>query len=361
MKPAKKIFVLTPVKIYSGGKNQDLSKQWFVYFTDSLGKRRRVYGNLSQYQTVPERLAAARLLKREVEENLEFLGLPVLIQFLHKFLEYKKKTVRKRTYESYLSKSRVFIDYYDGGDFERVQAELFLDYLIYEKGLSTGTRNDFRVFLSMFFGHLVERQQWPSNPFEFTKKLKESRQPARYFRPNQVKHLMRVFREERPTLTLFVEMMFYTFIRPAELRKLRISAIDWEEKRIWIDGSFSKNKKTQAVKIPIALENSLEIFQELPLNWYLFGRVGGTPGPDPVGINYFTKQHLQILRKLGYPPEYKLYSWKHTGAAMAIKAGINIKELQLQLRHHSLDQVDQYLRQLGVQDLENLANLFPKI
>ena len=56
-----------------------------------------------------------------------------------------------------------------------------------------------------------------------------------------------------------------------------------------------------------------------------------------------------------------LYSWKHTGAVMAVKAGIHIKQLQIQLRHHSLDQVDQYLRDLGVSDLSDLARSFPGI
>jgi len=45
----------------------------------------------------------------------------------------------------------------------------------------------------------------------------------------------------------------------------------------------------------------------------------------------------------------------------AIKAGIHIKQLQIQLRHHSLDQVDEYLRQLGVSDLGDLRDNFPSI
>lgn len=35
---------------------------------------------------------------------------------------------------------------------------------------------------------------------------------------------------------------------------------------------------------------------------------------------------------------------------MAVKAVISVKELQMQLRHHSLDQVNLYLRQLGMMD-----------
>ena len=54
-----------------------------------------------------------------------------------------------------------------------------------------------------------------------------------------------------------------------------------------------------------------------------------------------------------------LYSWKHTGVVMAVKAGIHIKQLQIQFRHHGLDQVDQYLRDLGIQQIStNHPRLF---
>jgi len=46
---------------------------------------------------------------------------------------------------------------------------------------------------------------------------------------------------------------------------------------------------------------------------------------------------------------------------MAIKAGIGVKQLQIQLRHHSLDETDKYLRQMGVRDVGNLRSDFPGI
>lgn len=69
--------------------------------------------------------------------------------------------------------------------------------------------------------------------------------------------------------------------------------------------------------------------------------------------------HRAILRELGYGPKYQLYSWKHTGAIRAVKSGISVRELQIQLRHHSLDQVQEYLRQMGADDLEKLNKRYP--
>lgn len=81
----------------------------------------------------------------------------------------------------------------------------------------------------------------------------------------------------------------------------------------------------------------------------------------PVGINYMANLHRKYLKELGFGIEHKLYSWKHTGAVMYIKNGGNVKELQIQLRHYSLDETDLYLRQLGVSDLTNLEEDFPPL
>lgn len=44
-----------------------------------------------------------------------------------------------------------------------------------------------------------------------------------------------------------------------------------------------------------------------------------------------------------------------------IKAGINIVDLKNQLRHHSLDMAQEYLKNLGVLDRVELRNNFPSL
>jgi len=79
------------------------------------------------------------------------------------------------------------------------------------------------------------------------------------------------------------------------------------------------------------------------------------------GKNTMGKRFRLVLDGLGYGKEYQVYSWKHTGAVACVLAGIGLKALQSQLRHHSLDQVNEYLRQLGVGDFENLRRDFPAL
>jgi hypothetical protein len=44
-----------------------------------------------------------------------------------------------------------------------------------------------------------------------------------------------------------------------------------------------------------------------------------------------------------------------------VKAGIGLKDLQMQMRHHSLDQLNEYLREMGVLESVTLKKNFPAL
>ncbi len=52
-----------------------------------------------------------------------------------------------------------------------------------------------------------------------------------------------------------------------------------------------------------------------------------------------------------------MYSWKHTGNCNAYRAGADIKALQQQNRHHSLEMTDVYLRSMGLRQQWKLRDL----
>ncbi|MEL6141588.1 MAG: tyrosine-type recombinase/integrase, partial [Bacteroidota bacterium] len=86
----------------------------------------------------------------------------------------------------------------------------------------------------------------------------------------------------------------------------------------------------------------------------------GTRQPT-LGKNTMYERNKKFLRRMNYGSEYSLYSWRHTGAVAVAKAGASLKELQIQMRHHSISQTDEYLRQLGVQDVVTLKKIHPNI
>ncbi|MEO1808603.1 MAG: site-specific integrase [Bacteroidota bacterium] len=355
MNPEKKCAPDSPIKIYDA--SGDLSKRWFVYYFNLEGKRIKVYGGINRGKTKAERREIAEALLEEIHLYAEYK----LIRHLRLYLESKRKTLRHRTYNSYSSRFNRFKSWYRGQTMNGLQAQAFLDYQVEVRGLGPTSVNMLRTFMSTAYIWMIKRGHEKENPFAGTEKLKANPEPARYFQPHQIKILQNVISKESPELWLFCQFLYYTFIRPAELRRLRIGDIVFSSQQIYIPSSKSKNKKSQHVAIPRAFWGVVqENFAHLPSHLYIFGK-GGEPGEQQIGINYMGNIHRPILRRLGFSSDYKLYSWKHTGCVMAVRAGCSMKDLQIQLRHHSLDQVDQYIRQLNADDLGGFADRFPGI
>jgi integrase len=94
----------------------------------------------------------------------------------------------------------------------------------------------------------------------------------------------------------------------------------------------------------------------MPQDWFLFGR-GMKPGPVSLSRNMVSKRHSEVLRSLNYPSDLTLYSWKHTGVVAAYKAGIDLYSIMRQLRHHSLDMTQIYLKSLGLVKNEQFGRM----
>ena len=186
---------------------------------------------------------------------------------------------------------------------------------------------------------------------------KELGTPAQYFSQAQVRYLASRMKTDHPVLWLGVQLLYYCFIRPGESRLLKVGDILMEDAKICIPKEISKNKKTQYVIIPEPFREDLEIalLGRNPAE-YVLGDL------TPISVNHLKYKHQSFLKSLHFDTKrHKLYSWKHTGAVAACQVGINLKQLQMQLRHHSLDQVNAYLRQLGIMDLEDFSSKMPKI
>jgi len=326
----------------------DLAKRWyFEYQVD--GKRRKKYGNLNQFSTVRERHAAAQQLLSKI------VATPVrrsLRKTSEAWLETNAPRWRKKSYQSIKSKITVFFDWLG---VRTLNTSALADFLahITAQGRSNTTYNNYIRVLK-----LVDSECWKiPNLFDGIKKRRAEPVPAKYFTRSQINHLRTHFERDAPELLLFVQFVYYTFIRPGELRFLRWEDVALEERRIVVRAEISKNRKEQYVRVPDAFMPVLEsaAVGTLPTD-YVFG------GEHHRRKDYHSRQHQKLIRALRYDTRrYKLYSWKHTGVVAVAQAGVPIKQLQVQLRHHSLDQVDMYLRQLGIEDLANLERDFPML
>jgi len=332
-------------------KPKDLTKNWFVYYYDSFGKRQRVYRGINEFKTYDERLIALKRLKNEIAMEGVPLIKPLKVK-VYEVLADNKPVWRKKTYQTIKSKVDIFFSWC--GD-RPITNELIKDFFKYLKeSRYCTTYNTYHQKLRQMF-----REAGYEYLFDGVNSVKEYRRPARYFQPHQIERLKMIIKEKNPDLWLFIQFIYYCFIRPGELRHLKASDILFEESQIIIRSEVSKNRKTQYIAIPRAFRFELDFIKNKMPNDYIFPSTNDAS--KPIGLNTMSTRHRTILRDLGFGHEYKLYSWKHTGAVQAVKAGVSVKELQMQLRHHSLDQVNEYLRQMGVTDMTNLKLDFPAI
>lgn len=81
---------------------------------------------------------------------------------------------------------------------------------------------------------------------------------------------MKYMDEKEPELALFSKSIYFTFIRPGELRLLKVGDVLLDEKEIRIPGKISKNRKTEHVAIPDAFVPYLEYLYDRGPGEYLF-------------------------------------------------------------------------------------------
>jgi integrase len=281
-------------------------------------------------------------------------------------IKIKEKTVRERTVQAYSTLKDRLVEFYqcEGiGDINiayltKEDIDAFFDWLLLEKKIGHKTFNNYITLIRAAFTFFLDRNIVFKHPVK-VKPLKTDIGGNIAFSNDQVKELSEVISQKNPELWFFIKFMYYCFIRPNEIRQLKVKYLMRESETIVIPAHISKNGKQGSVVIPVpflADINVKQMFDEQPE--FLIFSTEGEPGKKLRGKNTMNLWHRQILDELGYGSEYTLYSWKHTGVVEAYKAGIDIKTIQQQLRHHDLQMTDIYLKSLGLQTNEALKYKF---
>lgn len=359
--------ILSP-RIYPS--HLSLESTWFVQYWTQEEKPRRLKIVVPNLSTQEARLKAANDIIAEIQnkkgykKKIDIEGCNAQLKFLFDYIESIKANHRKGTYFAYRMCVRNLDTYCKKYKVRQITNEVAQNFIseLHAKPLSAVTVNFNRETLSGLFNALRKTKKIRSNPFQGIEKLREHTEGSTYYRQNQINELKKIFAEKKPFLLPIIEYLFYTFIRPGELRQLRVQDIDFDNGKINVKGSISKNLKNEYVIIPKQFLQVLKSrgVHQAPPQYFLLGH-DGEPSEIQVGKNYFSRHHLEILKDLNYDSRCNLYTWVHTGVCHAYRNGIGIREIQLQKRHHSLDMTEYYLRGLGLMEFDNLKDKFPTL
>ncbi|RZA02874.1 MAG: site-specific integrase [Sphingobacteriaceae bacterium] len=345
----------------------------FFFFNEATGKneRLRITNGLNRIKDPKEKLKQFEALQLAYKELLETGYNPLdekqneklkksivsitIIEAVEKFKEYHiSKRTRPTTIRSYLSKIKQFITHVgpskkviDISDYD------ITDYLnTYEASEKwTGvTYNYGKTSLNNLFKFLLVNKYVTTNPVLNLERRKEVRTEIhQVFSEDDFKLIMQWLRANDRYCLLFAQMLYYTCIRPKELRETRLSFIDLKNNKITIPAHISKNRKAIPVKIDVSLKPLLENLNlsQYPSDYYLFGDPKSIIGKDQIGENTPYNKFQACLNALNLKGKnYTLYSFKHLSNVNKYLAGWQIAEICAANRHSSLVETETYLKDL---------------
>ena len=220
----------------------------------------------------------------------------------------------------------------------------FLDYLILDKDVAATTRNNYRTWLSTLGTWLVERHYLKTNPVEGVHMLREE-EKLRDALPTAALTRMRAYLYKYNKHFLLACMMeYYTFIRPDELRHIKIGNLSVKDREVTVPSDVAKNRKERRVALNTTI---LKLMLELrtfdsPSHYYLFGN-NLHPSPEMTYLNRFRYEWGKMRKALRWPESYQFYSLKDSGIRdLANAAGVVVARDQA--GHSDVAVTNRYLK-----------------
>ncbi len=387
-------------------RNGDIQKNWFVqysYRNPVSGKmcQFRISKGLNSIKDCEKRKAKGKAIVEEINAKLKngynpYEDLNVIYEdqiirsnsakkkgnqktskqtiryFSNLWLEKKKENgIRHGTYISYKARLRIFDEWLqtrhmsdkDVSVITEKQAKDFITYLKVERKIGGKTINFYAALINNLFQFIkTHHRKRLNNPFSDFEYFKSDTKITQYFPDRSIRLFKEYFLQNEPQLWLVVQLMYYCYIRPKEIRFLQIKHINFEDGFILVPAEISKVRKDRRPVMPEFLRiymAQLKIESYDPANYLV--TLLQKPGKNPVGQNYLAAHFRKARKVLGISGDHRFYGWKHTGMVKANQAGISTKDIQNQAGHSSLDMVDKYLKSSTPVESEALRTRFPEI
>lgn len=353
-----------------------IDQQWFVFYYYLHPETRkwvrfRIFIS-KKLKTKSERYDRANEIKNEIKKKLLSGHDPFansqskssLKAALNLAVALKLKTTAIRTAFTYRSVVNLFLSWAEKNNLSgqpvdcvtKKVIQRYLDHSISVEKISNRTYNNRIRSLKTIFNELLFRDYIVINPVIGIKQLKTCEPAITAYNDDELQRISEILPTYNYQLYVISQLIFYCFLRPAEIVRLQFRDVNWDQQMINIPGKKSKNGETETVVVPDKLrENLKDWILDYPGEWYLFGRMLN-PGPFKISPNRIGDWWRTFKKK--YNLTKNIYDMKHTGNGMAFDLDINPRDIQLQNRHYSLDQTQQYLNKFRRKASEKFVKNF---
>jgi integrase len=346
----------------------DEAHKIMAHYTELIktGWNPAVYDNQNIYSDSLQYKHAAKIFQQKRASNRTFNF------FANKFLQ-SASGLAPATISTYTSKIRVFDQWlrakgYADLDITAITNDVligFFTYLNQERESSQNTYRKFQNLLREIFDDLIEQGIINIQPVQRLPKNRRvvSKAPG-IIAEQDLQAVKQYIKANDPQLYLFICFEYYCFMRPGEVRMMKVEWIDWGKQLIRVPANVNK---TRGIKTPIISNEFMRELREdfhlhtYPRDHYVIGNQDHKPGKMHIGKNTMRLRFNKIRKRLNLPESYMLYSFKHTGNSAAVDAGISAYERMMQNGHTSIRTTEIYTKnKIGFQS-EDIRQNFPKL
>ena len=219
----------------------------------------------------------------------------------------------------------------------------FLDNMYLVKKVSATTYNNNLGILKIFGKHLITKGYIKNNPLEMFDKKKKSPKKRSVIELDKLDEVFTALDNVSPEFKLLCKLIYYCYIRPTELSKLKVKDIILKDKLIYLSKDVSK-KSSGHVTIPNSIIPDIAMHISKAKNDdYLFSRDLCKVGDVQSNGNIYYKLWQRWIVKPGITKE-PLYSIKDSGITHALDNGVSPVSVKNQARHSDLTITTAYLR-----------------
>ena len=218
-----------------------------------------------------------------------------------------------------------------------------------ERGITNRTLDKYRTYISSFYQWAVDEEYLERNPTRSIKPIKYEVKPRQALNQVELEYLRMACKNVREQA--IVEFLYSTGCRISELSNVKLSDIDWKDKKVTL---FGKGKKYRTSYINAKAEVSLKRYLETRQDdsEYLF-----VSCKKPYGQVH--KAGLErIMRILSARTKEKIsknitpHILRHTTATIALGNGMPVEDISKLLGHSSISTTMIYAHT----SLENVQN-----
>lgn len=294
---------------------------------------------------------------------------PLISKATKEFARAKKPEVKKATYHSYESITRMFGDWvaevYPDATMQQLDQRLavkYLDHVYLDKKVANRTYNNNVKTLRVFAEWAIEKCYLKENPFQKIK-IKRLGKKQRSIIPQPViKSILNYFQRNNPSMALIMHLVYTSLLRPVEVSRVQVKDIRFNEKCILMPGEKTKNSKPRPARISPELEELLRNHvQGANPEDYLFGDKSWRCGAVAMSSHTFCGAWGAMRKELELGKEYQLYSLRDTSINSMLKAGVASIDVMQAAGHSDLEMTTQYGDHEDPELMDRLNQKAPKL